>query len=74
MKRAHCKSPSEQQERLLNRRQLRQIIERSDMTVWRWEKDGLFPRHVSINGRNYWRASEIENWLQNQLDQKEGEA
>ena len=36
------------------------------MTIWRWERDGLFPRHLLINGRNYWRLSELRNWMDQQ--------
>ena len=53
-------------ERLLPRRELRQLVPVSDMTIWRWERAGLFPRHVSINGRNYWRLSEISDWIERQ--------
>jgi len=53
-------------ERLLPRRELRRVVPVSDMTIWRWERDGLFPRHVSINGRNYWRLSEISHWMEKQ--------
>lgn len=45
---------------LISRRQLRQRIPVSDMTIYRWEKQGLFPRHISINGRNYWDGNEVE--------------
>lgn len=48
---------------LLNRRLLRQLIPASDMTIWRWEKAGQFPRRITINGRNYWRRDEIDRWL-----------
>jgi predicted DNA-binding transcriptional regulator AlpA len=51
-------------DRLINRRQLRKLVPVSDMTIWRWEKAGRFPRHVSINGRNYWRLAEILAWLE----------
>ena len=54
------------EERLLPRRELRRIVPVSDMTIWRWERDGLFPRHVSINGRNYWRLSEVSDWIERQ--------
>ena len=53
-------------ERLLPRRELRGLVPVSDMTIWRWERDGLFPRHLSINGRNYWRLSEISDWIDRQ--------
>ena len=51
-------------ERLLNRRQMRQRVPVSDMTIWRWEAADLFPRHLTINGRNYWRESELNAWLE----------
>lgn len=50
-------------ERLLNRRMLRQAVPASDMTIWRWERDEIFPRHLTINGRNYWLRSEVMAWL-----------
>jgi predicted DNA-binding transcriptional regulator AlpA len=53
-------------ERLLPRRELRSLIPVSDMTIWRWERDGRFPHHLLINGRNYWRLSEIRNWIDRQ--------
>ncbi len=53
-------------ERLLPRRELRRLVPVSDMTIWRWEHSGLFPRHVSINGRNYWRLTEISDWMDRQ--------
>lgn len=53
-------------DRLVPRRELRRLVPVSDMTIWRWERDSLFPRHVSINGRNYWRYSEIADWIARQ--------
>ncbi len=29
----------------------------SDVTLWRWEKKGILPPAVRINGRKYWRQS-----------------
>jgi predicted DNA-binding transcriptional regulator AlpA len=53
-------------ERLLPRRELRALVPVSDMTIWRWERDGLFPRHLTINSRNYWRLSELRDWIERQ--------
>lgn len=50
-------------DRLVNRRELRGTIPGADMTIWRWIKKGLFPPPIVINGRRYWRASDIERWL-----------
>jgi len=35
------------------------------MTLWRWLRDPElgFPRPLVINGRRYWRESEIKAWL-----------
>jgi predicted DNA-binding transcriptional regulator AlpA len=49
--------------RLLTRRLLRQLVPVSDMTIWRWERDRGFPKHISIYGRNYWILGEVEQWL-----------
>jgi predicted DNA-binding transcriptional regulator AlpA len=35
----------------------------SDMTIWRWERDGRFPRHLTVHGRNYWLFSEVARWI-----------
>ncbi len=51
------------QERLLNRKMLRQMVPVSDMTIWRWERDAVFPKHLIINSRNYWLLSEVRTWL-----------
>ncbi len=40
--------------RLINRKQQREIFPASNMTIWRMERRGDLPMHVSIGGRNYW--------------------
>jgi predicted DNA-binding transcriptional regulator AlpA len=52
------------QERLLSRKLLRQLMPVSDMTIWRWERDGTFPKHLTINGRNYWLFRDVMSWLE----------
>jgi predicted DNA-binding transcriptional regulator AlpA len=52
-------------EKLLGRRELRQIVPRTDMTIYRWERNGKFPRCIKINGRSYWRVSEVKEWQRN---------
>ena len=53
-------------ERLLNRQQLRNMVPASDMTIWRWQRDGKFPEPLLINGRRFWRASDIAGWIDRQ--------
>lgn len=61
----HIPSPplSEANGRLLTRSLLRAMVPVSDMTIWRWERAGKFPRHLAIYGRNYWLLSEVEAWV-----------
>jgi predicted DNA-binding transcriptional regulator AlpA len=49
---------SDSSERLLPRRELRNLVPVSDMTIWRWERDGQFPRHLSINEVLGWMAAQ----------------
>jgi predicted DNA-binding transcriptional regulator AlpA len=36
----------------------------SDMSLWRWLKDPAlnFPEPIRINGRRFWRLSNLETW------------
>lgn len=38
----------------------RELGDVSSMTVWRWQKSGILPKPSKINGRKYWKKSEIE--------------
>ena len=57
---------SQSGERLLPRRELRALIPVSDMTIYRWQRGRQFPRHLSVNGRNYWLLSEVQEWIARQ--------
>lgn len=47
-------------ETLIAQPKLRQIMGGiSDMTVWRWRKDGLLPQPIVIRKRNYYRADDV---------------
>lgn len=67
-------------ERLISRRMLRKLIPVSDMTIWRWERAGRFPRHLVVYGRNYWLHSEVMGWMARQkrvepsVDSKAGDS
>jgi predicted DNA-binding transcriptional regulator AlpA len=69
MTNAHTSEPGlavADEERLVPRRLLRRLVPVSDMTIWRWERDGSFPRHLAIHGRNYWLHSEVKEWMAKQ--------
>ena len=48
---------------LLDARDIKRIAPVSDMSLWRWIKAGDFPKPIKIARRNYWVASEIQDWL-----------
>lgn len=45
--------------RLINAQQLRQLLPISRMTVWRWERAGKLPAHITIGGRAFWPYAEV---------------
>ena len=56
-------------EKLINARQLHELIPVSKMSFWRWERDPEinFPKRIRLNhGHNYWRLSEVEAWIAKQ--------
>jgi predicted DNA-binding transcriptional regulator AlpA len=42
----------------------------SDMSIWRWCRDDSlkFPEPIRINGRRFWRLSELEIWEKSRED------
>jgi predicted DNA-binding transcriptional regulator AlpA len=50
-------------ERLISRAELRQFIDISDMSLWRWLRAGKFPPPVYIGARRFWKATAIAHWL-----------
>lgn len=53
-------------DRLLSRKERKARVPASDMTIYRWEKAGLFPKRISVGGRVFWRLSEILEWIEAQ--------
>lgn len=51
-------------DRILTRAELKRIVPVSDMTLWRWERDGKFPKRIVL-ARNKvgWRFSSVMLWL-----------
>lgn len=43
--------------------ELKEIVGVSQVTVWRWEKEGRFPKRVTLGGHTKaWLESEIIQW------------
>ena len=50
---------------ILQRKRIRQITGKSDPTIWRWCKNGTFPRPVPLGGGTVgWLKSEVEAWIE----------
>jgi hypothetical protein len=45
---------------LLPTRKVRARYSTTDRTILRWERDGVLPPPVWVNGRKYWRVSTLE--------------
>lgn len=43
---------------------LRQIVPVSRVTIYRWEKEGSFPKHVQLGKKSIgWLLNEVESWV-----------
>ena len=54
----------DQREKLLPAKKVRERYGVSDQSIWRWlhsEKLG-FPKPIRIQGRRYWRLSQLSQW------------
>lgn len=52
-----------QQNRLLNIKQIQEQVQASRVSIWRWEKEGKFPKHIKLGRSIRWRESDIQNWI-----------
>lgn len=60
--------------RIVRRKELAEILGVSEVTVWRWHRQGLLPpkRRIGPNSVG-WLASEIDEWWQRKVDGAEDE-
>lgn len=51
-------------DRIIRRAELRELIPVSDMTIWRWERNNGFPRRIRLSPQIVgWWQSEVRAWL-----------
>ena len=55
-------NPQENNEELLNRKEVCELLRISEVTLWNWEKEGRI-RSYKVNSRNYYKRSDIESAL-----------
>ena len=46
-------------------------IKASDTTIWRWIRDRDFPKPVKIGNRNHWVETEIDQYIEAKLAQRD---
>ena len=42
-------------------------------TVWRWVRDGSFPRPIKVGSRNAWIESEVDDYISQQMKQRDAQ-
>jgi prophage regulatory protein len=53
-------------DRILTTEQVLEILPVSKSTLWRLEKQGIFPRHFKVGSRkNGWLESDVQSWIDN---------
>jgi prophage regulatory protein len=51
-------------DRMVRKPELLERVNVSDATIWRWEKQGRFPKRVQIGDNSVaWLSSEVEEWF-----------
>lgn len=59
-------------ERLLTKRQVKEVVGYSPAHVDRLEADGRFPKRVRHGFRVFWVSSEIQQWIADRIAERDG--
>lgn len=63
----------QKQDRVMRKKEVLAVVGLSDVSVWRQERDGTFPRRMKLGGNSVgWLKSEIDGWLQQRAVAREG--
>lgn len=58
-----------QSNRIISITELSNLLSKSRVSLWRWERDGILPKSIKVNGSTLgWRQSVILEWLDTQDD------
>lgn len=58
-------------DRIIRKAELFRMLGVKDTTVWRWERDGLFPKRIHLSpGSVGWLESEIQAWLSKKASER----
>ncbi len=48
---------------LLSTSDVQKIAPVSNVTLWRWVRDGKFPAPIQVSKNNFWRSDEVGAWM-----------
>lgn len=51
------------QDRLLDVKQVQMLTSASRASIWRWENAGRFPKRIKLGSATRWRESDIQKWI-----------
>jgi prophage regulatory protein len=54
-------------DRLLSAEQIGELMHADPSTVFRWVREGRFPKPLKIGGMTRWRARDYNEWVQQQV-------
>ena len=49
-------------------KQLEQILSISKSTLWQWVKQDKFPTPIKRVGSTFWKAEDVDEWIENKSD------
>jgi len=59
------------QDRIMRKKEVLAVVGLSDVSVWRQERAGTFPKRLRLGGNSVgWLKSEIDRWLQQLADDR----
>ncbi len=60
---------TENRQRIIRKPELLNMVGLSDPTIWRMERDGIFPKRLRLGGNSCgWLESEITGWLTERME------
>ncbi|MHB8989219.1 MAG: helix-turn-helix transcriptional regulator [Desulfobulbia bacterium] len=64
----------QKQDRVMRKKEVLATVGLSDVSIWRQERAGTFPRRMKLGGNSVgWLKSEIDGWLQDRATERAGQ-
>jgi predicted DNA-binding transcriptional regulator AlpA len=57
--------------RFIDSRATEQRVGASRWTLWRWERDGRFPRSISLGTKRVWVEDEVDTWMRERIAERD---